>query len=221
MDDKYKQIKEFKDYFIDIDGNVIKNNYKSRVNHSGKIMNIKPFKKANGYLSVSLYIKEDKINYKRYIHRLVAQTFISNHNNYPVVNHIDGNKQNNNVSNLEWCTYSYNVKHAYKNNLMRLIYGSDHKCSKSYVETDLEYNYIRKFTGSKEEERKLSYTRDSISKCARGDTLKLKNYIYLFEEEYFEDNKEKTKEIHFKRHLDKLNKRKNKKFERSRKEEIE
>lgn len=51
-----------------------------------------------------------------YIHRLVAESFIPNINNYPIINHIDGNKQNNNVNNLEWCTYSHNMKEAYKNN---------------------------------------------------------------------------------------------------------
>jgi hypothetical protein len=51
------------------------------------------------------------------IHRLVAKTFIANSNNYKCVNHIDGNKENNAVDNLEWCDYSHNIKHAYNNGL--------------------------------------------------------------------------------------------------------
>ena len=52
-------------------------------------------------------------------HRLVAEYFIGNPNNHPIVNHIDGNKANNHIENLEWCTYSQNNIHAYKNGLNR------------------------------------------------------------------------------------------------------
>lgn len=71
---------------------------------------------SNGYKSVML-TKESKS--KRFlIHRLVAIAFIPNPNEFPVVNHIDGNKLNNNVENLEWCTHSYNLKHAHSNGLL-------------------------------------------------------------------------------------------------------
>ena len=52
-------------------------------------------------------------------HRLVAEYFIDNPNDYPIVNHIDGDKANNHIENLEWCTYSQNNIHAYKNGLNR------------------------------------------------------------------------------------------------------
>lgn len=49
-----------------------------------------------------------------YVHRIIAENFIPNYEELPCVNHKDGNKLNNNVNNLEWCTYSYNSKEAYR-----------------------------------------------------------------------------------------------------------
>lgn len=60
------------------------------------------------------------------IHRLVAEAFIPNPNNLPQINHIDGNKNNNNVSNLEWCDNTYNQRHAYQNGLKDITKMSEH-----------------------------------------------------------------------------------------------
>lgn len=91
------------DYLISDNGEVIsvKNKYhktlKKRIN-------------SRGYYYVNL-CKNGK--YKSVsIHRIVGKHFIDNPNNYNVLNHIDGNKLNNDYSNLEWCTTSYNMKEA-------------------------------------------------------------------------------------------------------------
>lgn len=75
----------------------------------GKLLNYSFVGK--GYPSVCLSVKGKVVRF--YIHRLVATTFIPNPENKKQVNHIDGNKLNNHISNLEWCTNQENSKHAY------------------------------------------------------------------------------------------------------------
>lgn len=102
-----KQIQEFDNYLIDEDGNVF--NQQTNKVLKGSIG-------ENGYR----YYRLSKNGKKKmfYAHRLVAEAFIDNPENYPVVNHKDGNKLNNNVSNLEWVSYSDNTKHAYDQGLI-------------------------------------------------------------------------------------------------------
>lgn len=71
-----------------------------------------PRKNSNGYFFVNLTYKKEIKNEPA--HRIIAVSFIPNPENKPQVNHKDGNKLNNHVSNLEWCTRSENMKHAFK-----------------------------------------------------------------------------------------------------------
>ena len=83
------------------------------------------FKDKDGYCRINVK-KADGSYTNLPIHRLVALAFIENPDNKPQVNHIDGNKLNNSVDNLEWCTPSENIKHAWDNNLITLNFRS--KC---------------------------------------------------------------------------------------------
>lgn len=75
---------------------------------------------SNDYVRVNLRDRDYSV------HRLVAMTFLPNPDNKPCVNHIDGNKQNNAVSNLEWCTYSENNAHAFRTGLNIGTTGKHH-----------------------------------------------------------------------------------------------
>lgn len=77
---------------------------------------LSPEKHSLGYLRV-LLIDGDGKRCHRLIHRLVAEAYLPNPENLPQVNHKDGNKHNNNVDNLEWCTAQENNVHAVKNGL--------------------------------------------------------------------------------------------------------
>ena len=71
-----------------------------------KIKYLKPLIR-DGYQRIRIY--ENRNKFKTYhIHRLVAEAFLPNPNNYPIINHKDFDRSNNNVNNLEWCDYSYN-----------------------------------------------------------------------------------------------------------------
>lgn len=111
MEEEWKDIRHFEGFYqVSNLGNVrsfIDNHWKKR--DVPKILKL--FKLTKGYLGVCLYDKKGSSKtYK--VHRLVAQAFIPNPNNLPQVNHIDENKENNTVDNLEWCTCEQNLFHG-------------------------------------------------------------------------------------------------------------
>jgi hypothetical protein len=114
----WKQVNGFGGiYFISNLGNV-KTKGRTSFNHLTKTMSVfkekirKQTLTKAGYLSIIL--KHNGDCYDTFIHRLIAIAFIPNPNNYPVVNHIDGNPLNNKIENLEWCTYKHNNLHSFR-----------------------------------------------------------------------------------------------------------
>lgn len=101
------------------------NGYNYYIYDNGDVLNGTTNRKLKGSIGEHgyKYYRLSKNNAKKmfYAHRLVAEYFIPNPNNLPVVNHIDGDKLNNNVSNLEWSSYSSNILHAHKNNLIKTM----------------------------------------------------------------------------------------------------
>lgn len=111
-------------YKVSYYGNVVR--FKAK-----RWVKVKPWKDLRGYLHISL--SKDGIRKVQMIHRIVAKSFLANPNNYICVNHIDEDKSNNNVSNLEWCTYKMNDNHGTRNE----------RISKSAEFCHLQYNYSK------------------------------------------------------------------------------
>lgn len=105
------------------------------------------------------------------IHRLIAITFIENPSNLPEVNHKDGNKQNNAINNLEWCTSSTNQKHAFKTGLQKAQRGEKHCGAKLTLQ---QVKQIRKlYTNSCYSQQELAglfhVAQTTIGKIIRGE----------------------------------------------------
>lgn len=107
-----------------------------------------------GYLQVRL-CKNGKSKLHK-VHILIANAFIDNPNNLPIINHIDGNKTNNTISNLEWCSYSHNIKHAYDIGLRK---------KKPIIQKDLNNVTVKKWNCIAEASEKTGILHSSIWKC--------------------------------------------------------
>ena len=113
-------------------------NGKYKVTSDGRVYSfhkeLKQSVTTTGYLRVNLNNKDGGKTFK--VHRLVAIYFLPNPMNYKCVNHIDGNKLNNDVSNLEWCTYTYNNRHARKTGLCTNPKGVDSALCRKVIRKD-------------------------------------------------------------------------------------
>lgn len=125
--EQWEFVKGFENYLVSSLGNVKTINGKLR-----KVV----YDSKNDYGYVELW-KNNK-GKKFRIHRLVAETFIPNTLGKEQVNHIDGDKKNNCVSNLEWVTPKENIRHAIENDLSSIKYGSKNLASK-LKEEDVKY----------------------------------------------------------------------------------
>lgn len=115
----------------------------------GKVL--KKSKDRYGYSICKLFKNSKGKNHT--IHRLVAIAFIENIDNKPIVNHIDGNKLNNHVSNLEWCTNSENDLHAFSLGLRSTLKGE--KCNFAKL-TSSEVKEIKKLKNEGITQKKIA-----------------------------------------------------------------
>ena len=135
---------------------------------------MKPSLNQNGYPQVLLY-KNRKPHTQR-VHRLIAEVFLPDYYDKPQVNHIDGNKTNNAVTNLEMATNSENQLHAYKNKL-------EIPRKQSRVEQyDIDGNYIQTFEYVRDAGEQLKIDESSIIKCCRNKRKTAGGYIWKYVE---------------------------------------
>ena len=114
---------------------------------------------GHGYLRLDLY--KNGIRKSKRVHRLVAEAFIPNHNNYLEINHKDENKTNNHVENLEWCTREHNINHGTRTEKVR------QKRSKRVKGVNVETGEVITLNSTREAVNK-GYSYGSVAAACRG-----------------------------------------------------
>ena len=148
-----------------------------------KVKVIKPQKRKNGYLQVILHNGQDCS--EKLVHRLVAEAFLSREDGKDFVNHKDGNKANNNVENLEWCTRSENMIHAYRNGLAKSSakgkFGKDSASAKAVEMLDEHGNVLMRFGSLIDAAHFVGARRSSnICTCCKGYGNRKIAYGYMW-----------------------------------------
>lgn len=139
-----------------------------------------PCKKPNGYLNVEL--SKNCICKKFYVHRLVAKAFIENPDNLPQVNHIDENKLNNRVDNLEWCSYEYNNNYGTHNE--RMLKTRKLRNSKNAERPVLQFTkdckFVNEYPSIREAARCTGINHSHICSCCKGLLKTAGGYIWKY-----------------------------------------
>lgn len=131
-----------------------------------------------GYPIVMLS-KDGKRKTKR-IHKLVAKAFIKNPNKYTIINHIDGNKTNNNINNLEWCTQKHNIQQSFLLGLSKRRRGEQNILSKKINQYNLQGKFIKQWNCMNDIERELNINLGNIWKACKGIKKTAGNYIWKY-----------------------------------------
>lgn len=165
----------------------VDNNYEASDN--GQIREIKTKKIISQWVDKDGYLLATLSNKLYRVHRLIAQTFISNPYNLPVVNHKDFNKQNNNINNLEWVTYSENVCHSFSGNHRQTsvqqwatkVQPKAAEASKTKVaQYTLTGQLLRVFDSQREASEQTGVCRSSITRCVTGHRKTAGGYKWAY-----------------------------------------
>lgn len=157
---------------------------------------IKQNDQGAGYLSVHLC--KDGLHNTTLVHRIVALNFIPNPDSKLQVNHIDGNKHNNMVSNLEWCTGKENMKHAmnvlgYNPKEIRHVYqpkGEGNANNIKIVQLNLDYTLVKIWCSASEATRQFGFAKNQIETCIltlHGNKVKAITSVGGYRWMYYDD----------------------------------
>lgn len=149
-------------------GNIKSLDYK----RTGEEQLIKQCKDRYGYPVVLLYKNGNRKQYS--VHRLVAFAFIPNPLNKPQVNHMNRNKSDNNIKNLEWCSNLENMQHAIKTGI--------NKYKRKIIQYDKSMNSIKEWDSIVEASNELNMTRANIIQCCRGKQKSAGGYTWRYKE---------------------------------------
>ena len=145
---------------------------------------LKPTQNQGGYMKVTMH-KEGVVNIV-VIHRLVAEAFLQNPNNLPQVNHKDGNKRNNDASNLEWCTALHNMHHAKKHGLRNNALRYAKSMRKAVIATNIETGKETFYESVHEAEKVFGR---HVTNVLSGKRNKTKGHTFRFAEGVISDAK--------------------------------
>ena len=134
---------------------------------------------GNGYKIVNLFKNGKGKN--KYIHRLVAESFLENPNNLPQINHKDENKSNNCVNNLEYCTCQYNC--TYNNlHIRKGLKNRNNKMSKKIYQLNENNKILKEYPSISEASRQLNVSFQAISDCLKGKQKHSAGYKWKYAE---------------------------------------
>ena len=141
----------------------------------GKIL--KPCINGRGYFQVALYKNGKKKIHL--VHRLIAEAFLPNPDNLPCVNHRDECKTNNNVENLEFCTYEYN--NTYGTRIERIAEkNTNGKQCKPILQYTLDGQFVREWASATQAEREGGFSSECICRCCKGKQKTHKGFIFKY-----------------------------------------